>query len=99
MATLTLNQFTQFEMGDEEHLQGCILSVAQEQVLRNEMAVAATQLINMDAPTAESLVDFSRNWASIQSRVRTINDIIDRSEQARQALAKLQSLSATGHSN
>lgn len=96
MATLKLNTFTEFEMADEEHLNGSILSVAQEQVLRNEMASAAQQLINMDAPIAETLVDFSRNWASIQSRIRTLNDIIDRSELARQALAKLQSLSSTG---
>lgn len=98
MATLEINSFSTWKMSTEEELACAVLSSGQEQLLQNDLAMAAQQLINMDAPTPEGLVDFSRNWASIQSRIRTCQDILDRSVRARETLERLASLSATGNS-
>lgn len=98
MAVLEVNSFTSYKMSDEEQLSTAVLTVGQEQLIQNDMAMAAQQLLNMDAPTEETIVDFSRNWASIQSRIRTLQEILDRSQRARETLERLASLSATGNS-
>ena len=98
MAVLEVNSFTSYKMSDEEQLSTAVLTVGQEQLIQNDMAMAAQQLLNMDAPTEETIVDFSRNWASIQSRIRTLQELLDRSQRARETLERLASLSATGNS-
>ena len=96
MAIQTINSFTTFELSEQEQINCAVLNAGQAQLLQNDLAMAAQQLLNLDAPTAESLADFTRNWASIQSRIVTIREILDRSEQARETLERLATLSATG---
>jgi hypothetical protein len=80
-------------MGEEEILQASILSFAQKQLLQNDMASAAEQLINEEFHPEKPL-EYAKQKAFLDAQIATYQYILDRSNAAEETLKRLNESSA-----
>ena len=89
MATIISNDFTSWDLNIDEALAGSLLNQMQKQVIQNDLAIAAQQLLNEEFDPANPLA-FARQQAFLQATIRTYRFILDRSSTAEETLRKLE---------
>lgn len=88
MANLTIGTFTHWNLSSAEILQGSILSSQQKQVLQNELAQIAEQIVNLEFD-ASNPVAFAQNDAHLKGQMSIIRFLLLRSDESEQQLKNL----------
>jgi len=78
MATQITTAFTKWDLSEEEEKQGSMYTVAQTQVLQNELAIAAEELLGIKYDPSEPLV-FAQQEAYRRGKSDLIVYLLDRS--------------------
>ncbi len=85
MATLVTNSFVTWELTDEEHKQGSMLTITQLQVLQNNIAMAAEEKLALVPDLTDQLAYF-RAEARLAGYIEALKFIAEQSEFFRIAL-------------
>ena len=93
MVSLQPNRFMSWRMSEEEILQASILSFAQKQLIQNDMASAAEQILNEEIDPNDVLKSIKQR-AFLDAQVQTYQLLIDRSNAAEAQLKALNEASA-----
>jgi hypothetical protein len=51
MATLIPNEFTSYQLNEQEQLEGALLTTTQKQVLQNQLSICAAELLSLEFDT------------------------------------------------
>lgn len=85
MANLITGTFTHWNLSSTEKLQGSILSIQQKQVLQNELAQVAEQIVNLEFDP-NNPVSFAQNDAHLKGQMSIIRYMLLRSDESEQQL-------------
>lgn len=94
MAELSIGSFTQWKLSDHEILQGGILSPQQKQLLQNDLATTAEQILNLRYDPASPL-EFVQEDANLKGYMQAIRAILTRSDDAEVTLRRIQEGNST----
>ena len=86
MATLIPNEFSSYELSDEEALQGSVFTTTQLQVLQNAKAAVAEEKIHLEYDPENPLL-FAQREAGLAGQLATYNYLIDSSAAAADEIA------------
>ena len=89
MAELTIGTFTHWKLSDQELLQGGVLSYQQKQLLQNDLATTAEQILNLTYDPSKPL-EFVQQDANFKGYMQAIRAILTRSDEAEAALRRIQ---------
>lgn len=76
MARILENEFTSFQMDDDEFTQGTLYTIMQKQVLMNLRAESAQELLALQLDPA-NVLKFATAHADLSGRVKLITYILD----------------------
>jgi hypothetical protein len=85
MATLVDNEFTAFNLTDEEFLEGSLLTDLQKKIFMNLRALAAQELLYLELDPLNQL-KFAQAHADLSGRIKQISYILDCCKEAEQKL-------------
>ena len=85
MATPTPNQFTSYDLSEQEQIQGSILSLEQERVLQNEKASVAEQLLALKFDTLNPGT-FTQDHAFLSGQLAVFTSLLETSQTVQRAL-------------
>ena len=88
MASIANSTFTHWNLSSEEILQGSILSQSQKQLLQNELATIAEQIVNLEYNPSNSM-EFVQHDAHIKGQMSVIRYMLLRSDESEMALKNL----------
>ena len=88
MANLAVGTFTHWNLSRTEILQGSVLSGQQKQVLQNELAQIAEQVVNLEFDPGNP-VSFAQNDAHLKGQMSIIRFLLIRSDESEQQLKNL----------
>lgn len=86
MATVIPNDFTSFQLNEDEQLEGARLTVTQKQVIQNYLAVNATEKIHLEYDPEHPLL-YAQQEAYKKGQIDTYRFLLDASDAAEEALA------------
>ncbi len=86
MAILTPNDFSSYELIEQEELEGSILTITQKQVIQNHLSAAASEKIGLVYDPSDPLV-FAQQEASLKGQIDAYRFILDSSDTAQDILA------------
>jgi hypothetical protein len=81
MAVLIPNDFSSYNLTEDETLQGSILTIQQQQVIQNQLAVVALEKINL-LYDPESPKSFIQREASLQGQLNILRFLLECSDAA-----------------
>lgn len=90
MANIANSTFTHWNLSAEEKLQGAILNQSQKQLLQNELATIAEQIVNLEYDPAKSL-EFVQNDAHLKGQMSIIRYLLLRSDESERQLQSMAS--------
>lgn len=80
MATIVnISLFTQFNLSEQEELQGGLLTITQKQLIQNDRANTVQQIMNLVLDPANPQ-DFVQQDAYLKAQLATFTFMLDRSE-------------------
>lgn len=82
--------FTQYELTDDEKLQGFVLNAYQRAVLQTELSIVAQQLISLKMDTSKPY-EFAVDQAALQGQKEMLETILERSKSTEQLMHQLNS--------
>ncbi len=85
MAILTPNDFSSYELTEQEELEGSILTITQKQVIQNHLSAAASEKIGLVYNPAEPLI-FAQQEASLKGQIDAYRFILASSDTAQDIL-------------
>jgi len=88
MANLAVGTFTHWNLSTQEVLQGSVLSQSQKQLLQNELATIAEQIVNLEYDAAKPM-EFVQNDAHLKGQMSIIRYMLLRSDESEQQLQNL----------
>ena len=89
MAELSIGTFTHWKLSDQELLQGGILSPQQKQLIQNDLATTAEQILNLVYDPTSPL-EFVQQDANFKGYMQALRAILARSDEAEVALRRIQ---------
>lgn len=89
MANLSIGTFTHWNLSPQEVLQGSVLSQSQKQLLQNELATVAEQIVNLEYDPNKPL-EFVQHDAHLKGQMAVLRYMLLRSDESE---AQLKSLS------
>lgn len=88
MSQLITNDFSSFDLTEEEELQGTLLTVTQVQVIQNHLSAVAAEKIALEYDSANPIL-FAQQEAYKKGQLETYRFILDSHEAAKQRLLEL----------
>lgn len=88
MASIVNGTFTHWDLLPQEVLQGSILSQSQKQLLQNELATIAEQIVNLEY-TPDKPMEFVQHDAHLKGQMSIIRYMLLRSDESEVALKNL----------
>lgn len=85
MAHMIPNQFTAYQLNDQEQLEGACLTITQKQLIQNRLSDAATKQLNLDYDPAEPLL-FVQAEAYNTGQIEAYQFLLDSSAAAEEVL-------------
>jgi len=85
MAHLIDNDFSSYELNDEEAVQGSILSITQKQVIQNDIAVYAEEKLNLEFDTNNQML-FVQQEAKLAGQIQALRYRLQCSEASEEEL-------------
>ena len=79
MATLQPNDFSSYNLTEEEALQGSVLTILQKQVIQNQLSNAALEKNALEFDPNNQL-QFAQQEASLQGQIAAFKFLLDSSE-------------------
>jgi hypothetical protein len=88
MATLLPNSFTSWEMTEEEVKVGSILTIAQAQVLQNQLALCAEEKLAIEFDP-QNPAEYCKQEAYKRGQIDILRHILDTSEALQQEILRI----------
>ena len=85
MAHLIPNDFSSYQLTEQEELEGAILTITQKQVIQNYLSAAAMEKNGLEYDSEDNL-KFVQQEASLKGQIDAYRFILDSSEAAEIAL-------------
>jgi len=85
MAHLIPNDFSSYELTEQEELEGSILTITQKQVIQNYLSAASSEKIGLEYDPENSL-KFVQQEASLKGQIDAYRFILAASDAAEEAL-------------
>lgn len=85
MAQLIANDFSSYELTDEEALQGSILTITQKEVMQNDIATYAQEKLNLEFDSNSQLL-FAQQEAKLAGQMQALRYRLDCSDAAEEEL-------------
>ena len=85
MAHLIPNDFSSYELTEQEELEGAILTITQKQIIQNYLSAAASEKIGLEYDP-ESPEKFVQQEASLKGQIDAYRFILAASEAAEESL-------------
>ena len=85
MASIAVGTFTHWTLSTQEVLQGSILSHSQKQLLQNELATIAEQIVNLEYDATKPM-EFVQNDAHLKGQMSIIRFLLLRSDESEKQL-------------
>ena len=85
MAHITTNDFTTYQLNEDEHIEGAILTITQKQVIQNALSACAIEKISMDYDPEHPLL-FTQQEAYKKGQIETYRFLLESSNAAEEIL-------------
>ena len=85
MAHLIDNDFSSYELNEEEALQGSILTITQKQVIQNDIAVYAEEKLNLEFDTNNQML-FIQQESKLAGQIQALRYRLQSSEASEEEL-------------
>ena len=83
------NSFTSYDLTEREVLEGSVLSITQKQLIQNDLAATAEQILNLVYDPTSPL-EFVQQDANFKGYMQALRAILARSDEAEVALRRIQ---------
>lgn len=85
MSTILPNEFTSYQLNEQEALEGAILTETQRQVIQNELSFVAANILALEF-TPEEPMKFAQQEAELRGQLGIYRYILEKSVTAQEVL-------------
>jgi hypothetical protein len=85
MATVIPNEFTSYNLNDQEQLEGALLTTVQKQVLQNQLSICASEMMALEYDTTNP-ASFAQQEAYKRGQIECLRFILASSDASQEAL-------------